>query len=170
MFMRMILALGIAFVFLVLMPWVVLAETHVVEMRNADPENPNLINLFTPAILKIQPGDTVKFAVVDKGHNSASKRGMLPEGAEPWNGKIDEELEVSFDIEGIYGYVCLPHYSMGMVGLILVGDYHANLGKARAVKQRGKAKKNFRALFEQVDALKSDRVPAIAPAAEGDGS
>lgn len=130
------------------------AETHVVEMLNADPENSNAINLFTPPLLKINPGDTVRFEAVDPGHNSASKKGMLPEGVAPWNGKIDEEIEITFDVEGTYGYLCLPHYGMGMVGLILVGDYAGNLEEARKVKQRGKAKKAFRNLFKLVDGLK----------------
>ncbi len=166
---RTIFALGIGLLFLVLLPLVVLAETHVVEMRNADAENPNQINAFTPPILQIQPGDTVKFQVIDKGHNSASKRGMLPEGVEPWNGKIDEEIEIAFLVEGTYGYVCLPHYSMGMVGLVLVGDYRSNLETARKVKQRGKAKKIFRDLFAQVDALGADTVSINTSASGGAG-
>lgn len=139
--------------FLICATAISMAETHIVEMRNSDPDNSNSINLFTPSLLKISLGDTVRFKTVDPGHNSASKRGMLPEGAEPWNGKIDEEIEITFDIEGTYGYVCLPHYGMGMVGLVLVGDYTGNLEQARKVKQRGKAKKAFRNLFKQVDAL-----------------
>ena len=125
------------------------AETHIVEMRNADPNDPNTINVFTPAVLRIEPGDTVRFVVVDKGHNSASKKGMIPEGATPWNGKIDEEVERTFDVPGTYGFICLPHYGMGMVGLILVGDFKVNFEEARKVRQRGKAKKALRALFEQ---------------------
>lgn len=128
-------------------------ETHIVEMRTRGEDDPKTLNLFSPAILQIAPGDTVKFTVVDKGHNSVAKKGMLPEGAEPWKGKMSKEVEVTFDVEGTYGYVCIPHYSMGMVGLILVGDYKVNLEEARGVRQRGKAKKAFQELFSQVDAL-----------------
>ena len=128
------------------------AETHLVEMRDAAADDPNQINVFTPPLLKIAQGDSVRFVVVDKGHNSASKKGMLPEGAEPWNGKIDEEIEITFTVEGTYGYICLPHYGMGMVGLILVGDYRVNLEKARKARQQGRAKKAFRELFKQIEA------------------
>lgn len=128
------------------------AETHVVEMRNAAAGDPGTINVFDPPILRIAVGDTVRFKVIDKGHNSASKRGMIPDGASPWNGKIDEEIEITFTVEGTYGYVCLPHLAMGMVGLILVGDHTVNLEAARKVRQRGGAKKAFRALFEQIEA------------------
>jgi len=125
-------------------------ETHVVEMRNANPDDPSEANVFTPPILEINIGDSVLFKVVDKGHNSASKRGMIPEGAEPWNGGMDEEIEITFTVEGTYGYVCLPHYQMGMVGLILVGDYTGNLKDAKKVRQRGAAAKTFKRLFENL--------------------
>lgn len=127
------------------------AELHLVEMRNSDPDNPNNINLFTPSVLRIEPGDSVKFIAVDPGHNSASKKGMIPSGAEPWNGGIDEELEITFTVEGTYGYLCAPHYGMGMVGLILVGDHTQNLASAKKVRHIGSAKRAFRELFEQIE-------------------
>lgn len=130
------------------------AETHLVEMRNTNPNDPNSINLFDPPILKIEKGDSVKFVVIDKGHNSASKKGMLPDGALPWNGRLDEEIVITFNLDGTYGYVCIPHLGMGMVGLILVGDYMVNFDEAKKVRQRGGAKKAFRSLFEQVEMQK----------------
>lgn len=133
-----------------------LAETHLVEMRNTDPSDPNSINLFDPPILRIEKGESVKFIAVDKGHNSASKKGMLPDGALPWNGKLDEEIEITFNLDGTYGYVCIPHLEMGMVGLILVGDYKINFEGAKKVRQRGGAKKAFRALFKQAETATSN--------------
>ena len=47
---------------------------------------------------------------------------MIPEVAEPWKGKINEEITVTFTQEGIYGYKCQPHFGLGMVGLIQVGE------------------------------------------------
>lgn len=132
----------------------VAAETHIVEMRNADPDNADVVNVFTPPVLRIAPGDSVRFKVIDPGHNSASKKGMIPDGATPWNGKIDEEIEVTFTIDGTYGYICLPHYEMGMVGLILVGDHTQNLAEAKKVRHRSRAKSAFRALFAIVDDMK----------------
>lgn len=125
---------------------------HSVLMLNADCDDENVVNVFTPAILRIEPGDTVKFLATDSGHNSASKRGMIPEGAQPWNGAIDEELTVTFTVPGIYGYICLPHYEWGMVGLIVVGDDLSNLAAAKKVRHPGDARKNFRALFKELEA------------------
>jgi pseudoazurin len=47
---------------------------------------------------------------------------MLPKGAERFIGRIDEEISVNFEIEGRYGIKCSPHYAMGMVMIIDVGD------------------------------------------------
>ena len=72
---------------------------------------------FEPAFLKIAPGDTVTFLPTDKGHNSESILDIAPEGAEPWKGKINEQITVTFAQEGLYGYKCQPHFGLGMVGL-----------------------------------------------------
>lgn len=107
--------------------------------------------VFVPDLVRAAPGDTVKFIAVDKGHNAESIKGMLPDGAEPFKGKINEEIDVTFTKEGVYGVKCAPHYGMGMVALIVVGE-PANLEAAKAVKQTGKAKKTFEALFAEAEA------------------
>ncbi|MEM7023460.1 MAG: pseudoazurin [Pseudomonadota bacterium] len=128
------------------------ADTHIVEMLNADPDDPSVAMVFEPPVLRIAPGDTVVFKSVDPGHNSISKRGMLPEGAEGWNSPMNEDFEVTLEVEGTYGYICLPHYAMGMVGLILVGDHRINLGEAKKVRHQGSAAKVFRELFARIEA------------------
>lgn len=42
-------------------------------------------------------------------------------GAEPFKGKINQEIEVTLTVPGVYGIKCSPHYDMGMVMLIQVG-------------------------------------------------
>lgn len=125
------------------------AETFEVQMLNKDPENKKIKNIFKPAFLKINPGDTVKFISVDKGHNTQSVKGMLPDGVKKWKSKISKDFEITFDVEGTYGYKCTPHYSMGMVGVIVVGDGSANMEAAKGAKAPKKAAKAFKALFEQ---------------------
>jgi len=106
--------------------------------------------VFEPAFVKIAPGDTVRFVPTDKGHDAASIDGMIPEGAAPFAGKMNEAITVVFDKPGIYGVKCKPHYGMGMVALIAVGEA-TNLDAARAVKQIGKAKQTFASLFAELD-------------------
>ena len=127
------------------------AENHQVLMLNAASDDAGHPNVFESAFLIIEPGDSVTFVPVDPGHNSASWRGMLPEGAEPWNGGIDEELTITFTVPGVYGYVCTPHYAMGMVGLIMVGNDPMNLEDARRARHQGHARGAFRDLFEQLE-------------------
>jgi pseudoazurin len=55
---------------------------------------------------------------------------MIPEGGPAWTGQVNEELTIKFNKEGIYGYKCTPHYILGMVGLIVVGDKSSNIDKS----------------------------------------
>ncbi len=133
-------------------PFSVAAEDFHVMMLNSAADDAQHTNVFTPDILHVQLGDTVTFIPTDNGHNTASKRGMLPDGAGPWNSPMAEEFSVTFTVEGVYGYVCVPHYEMGMVGLIVVGNSMANLEVAKGVRQAGSARSAFRALFERLEA------------------
>jgi len=76
---------------------------------------------FTPAFLKIAPGDTVEFVAQDKGHNAESIRELTPPRAALFKGSLNHDVVVKFTRPGLYGYRCLPHFAMGMVGLIEVG-------------------------------------------------
>jgi pseudoazurin len=105
--------------------------------------------VFEPAFLRVQPGDTVRFVPTDKGHDAETIPGMLPEGAQPFKGKMSQEITVTFEKPGLYGYRCIPHFGMGMVGLIEVGNNTANLDAARKVKMPPLPTKRMTALFEQ---------------------
>lgn len=123
------------------------AAEHTVKMVNKDSEGRPM--QFEPAYLKVAPGDTVTFVATDKGHNSESILGMIPDAAQTWKGKINQEVTVTLDAEGLYGFKCTPHLAMGMVGLIEVGDSAANLEQVEAVKLPGKAKARMAELLAQ---------------------
>lgn len=95
---------------------------------------------FEPAFLKVEAGDTVTFVATDKSHNSESLNDAIPEGADGWKGKINEEITVTFEAEGLYAYKCTPHLGLGMVGLIQVGDDANNLEAVQALRLPPKAK------------------------------
>ncbi len=100
--------------------------------------------VFEPAGLKIAPGDTVTFIPTDKGHNAEAIKGMVPEGAAEFKGKMNEEIKVTFDVPGLYGIKCAPHLGMGMVAAILVGDAPAaNLDAFNAAKLPKKARERI---------------------------
>jgi pseudoazurin len=129
-----------------LMAGAVNAETIEVKMLNKGEAG---AMVFEPAFVKAAPGDTITFISEDKGHNAETIKGMLPEGAEKFKSKISKDFSITLDTEGLYGVKCTPHYAMGMVALIQVGEA-TNLEDASAIKQKGKAKKRFEPLFEQV--------------------
>lgn len=104
--------------------------------------------VFEPELVLIQPGDSVHFVATDKGHDAASIGGMIPEGAEPFAGEMSKDVTVKFDIPGVYGIECKPHYALGMVALIVVGT-PTNLDAAKALKTPGKARTKFAELFKQ---------------------
>lgn len=90
----------------------VTAEEHVVAAAATS---------FKPMHLFVKPGDTVKWTNMTI-HDSVSMEGLIPEGAEHWTGKIGQEIAVTLDVEGVYIYKCTPHYPLGMVGAIIVGE------------------------------------------------
>lgn len=124
-----------------------------VQMLNKHPENKKIRNVFHPRIVKVKPGDTVKFISVKKGHNTESIKKMIPEGAQKWKSKISKDFEITLDKPGIYGYRCTPHATLGMVGLIIVeGEGMAvNLEAAKKLKHSGKAKKAWEEIWQEVE-------------------
>jgi pseudoazurin len=103
--------------------------------------------VFEPSFLAIQPGDTVTFVPTDKSHNVENIKDMLPEGVEPFKSKVNEEITMTFDVPGLYGIKCTPHFAMGMVGAIAVGDELPNLDAAKAATVPSKAKERLEAAY-----------------------
>ena len=114
---------------LVILSGTALAESHEVQMLNTGPDG---VMVFEPAVLSINPGDSVTFKATNPGHNSESMAGMKPEGAEGWQGGMGQEVTVTFDQDGVYVYQCTPHLMMAMVGVIKVGS-GSNLEAIKAV-------------------------------------
>ena len=104
---------------LVILSGTALAESHEVQMLNTGPDG---VMVFEPAVLSVNPGDSVTFKATNPGHNSESMEGMMPEGAEGWQGGMGQDVTVTFDQDGVYVYQCTPHLMMAMVGVIKVGS------------------------------------------------
>ncbi|MEF8826344.1 MAG: plastocyanin/azurin family copper-binding protein [Halapricum sp.] len=93
--------------------------------------------VFDPAELTVSVGTTVTWGFASAGHNVScrpdnNERVALPDEADPFasygaeespEGSVvprNETYEHTFDVEGEYVYVCIPHVSQGMVGTIHV--------------------------------------------------
>ena len=77
---------------------------------------------FTPAFIRVATGDSVRFVAQDKSHNAESIPQLTPPGGSLFKGTMNSDVLVRFTKPGLYGYKCLPHFAMGMVGLIEVGS------------------------------------------------
>ena len=108
---------------------ITLAVGHEVKMLNSGSEG---FMVFEPAVLRVEVGDTVTFKATDMAHNSASIEGMIPEGANAWNGAMSQDVTVTVNKEGVYVYQCTPHSMMAMVGVIQVGGSLSNMDSIQA--------------------------------------
>ncbi|MDG2140269.1 MAG: pseudoazurin [Gammaproteobacteria bacterium] len=99
-------------------------EQHEIRMLNQGSDG---VMVFEPSVLRVQVGDSVTFKAEDPGHNAASIEGMIPDGANPWDSGMSQDLTVTFSEEGTYVYQCTPHLMMSMVGVIAVGNANSNL-------------------------------------------
>lgn len=91
---------------------IALAEEHTVSAT---------ATAFDPVALKIAPGDKVKWSNMS-GHNTNFEEGNIPEGVKPFKSQLGEDVSKTFNEEGVYLYKCDPHFAMGMVGAIIVGE------------------------------------------------
>jgi pseudoazurin len=125
-----------------------LAAEHEVQMLNQGPDGQR--NWFNPGVVYAQPGDIIRFVPTDKGHNSSAV--VVPDGAEAWNGKLSEETSVTLEVPGLYSYKCTPHFGLGMVGLIAIGDPTINLEAVKGARYPGKARSVMAELIKEVEA------------------
>jgi len=118
-----------------------------VQMLNKDADGNRMV--YSTEIVEIGIGQTVKWIPTDKGHNVEFIAG--PEGFEiPKKSKNSKEVEMQFDIPGIYYYWCTPHKGMGMIGLVVVEGDISNIDDIAKAKAMGKSKKKLKALLERL--------------------
>ncbi|MEO0463240.1 MAG: plastocyanin/azurin family copper-binding protein [Pseudomonadota bacterium] len=125
------------------------ADTYTIRMTTSGAPGPSQRMRFEPDLLVVAPGSTIRFVPSAPGHNSQTTPGMLPVGAATWRIGFGKPGTVTLSQPGYYGYHCLPHRSLGMVGLIIVtGEgMRDNLAAARAIKHPGKAQARWDKLW-----------------------
>lgn len=123
------------------------AKEITVQMLNKGKEG---AMVFEPGFIKAAPGDTVKFVATNPGHNAQTIPGMLPAGEAEQKGQMGKDFILKVGKPGVYGIKCLPHFSMGMVALVQVGNGpSANLAAAKGVKLSPLATKRMTAYLAQ---------------------
>lgn len=104
--------------------------------------------VFEPDFVKAAPGDTIHFVATDKGHDAESVDGMIPDGAKPFAGEMGKDVSVTLDKEGFYGVRCKPHFGLGMVMVVEVGNA-TNADQLKAAKVPPKARQKFEAILAE---------------------
>jgi len=75
---------------------------------------------------------------------------MIPEGAQPFDAKMSQDIKVTFTLPGVYVIACKPHAAMGMVGVIVVGD-PINIDKIDPSPLPDKARTKLYTLLEPLE-------------------
>jgi len=144
--MRIITTIGL----LLAMATSAFAESATVEMWNKDPDDKKRKMVFSEEIVVVEPGESVTWLATDKGHNVQMIDG--PDGVDlPKKSKLSKDVTLTFDEPGVYVYVCTPHASMGMSGIVVVGELtQEGIDAVRDAKVRGKSKKKFKTLLAEL--------------------
>ncbi|MBY5867766.1 pseudoazurin [Rhizobium leguminosarum] len=124
-----------------------MAADHEVHMLNKGADG---AMVFEPGFVKVAPGDTVTFVPTDKSHNVETFKGLIPDGAQEFKSKANEQYQAKFDVPGAYVIKCTPHVGMGMVALIQVGDAPANLEVIKTAKVPNMVRKRLDADLAQL--------------------
>ena len=121
-------------------------EPLVIEMLNKRGKEKML---YGQDVARVEVGQTVTWTPDSKGHNVQFV--SVPEGVEKVKSKLSKEFSYTFEQEGVYLYVCTPHASMGMIGMVIVGESDVNLDEVLDYKFRGKSKKKFKKIVKSLE-------------------
>ena len=120
-------------------------EPLIIEMLNKRGKDKML---YGQDVARIDIGQTITWTPDSKGHNVQFV--SVPEGVEKVKSKLSKEFSYTFEQEGVYLYVCTPHASMGMIGMVIVGESDVNLDEVLDYKFRGKSKKKFKKIVKSL--------------------
>jgi pseudoazurin len=144
--------LSVLFVAMLALATPALAELpteYTIEMWNQDPNDRQRRMVFSEELVTVAEGATVTWLASDRGHNVEFVHG--PEGFElPGKSRLGDDYTFTFDTPGVYVYVCTPHISMAMIGVVIVGEATAeHVAAALAANNiRGASKKKLEELLE----------------------
>lgn len=141
----------IAGVFVVMGNFMLLSKANAanlnIEMLNKRDDGQKMV--YSMDIAKIDVGDSITWVPTSKGHNVEIV--AAPEGYEiPKKSKFNKEVTLDFSVPGVYYYICTPHKTMGMIGLIVVGGDTSNKEEIAKAKALGKSKKKLKKLLDEL--------------------
>ena len=137
------------------------ADVIEVQMLNRNDDGERMV--FSEELIRAEVGDTIRFVPTDKSHNAQSVSGALPAGQEPFKGRVNQEVEYIVTETGLTAVVCLPHQTMGMVALVVVGGDLSNAEQVLETRIPGKGGDKIAALVEEARASVPVEADAEAP-------
>ena len=117
-----------------------------IEMLSKDAAGNKMV--FSQEVVNVEVGDTVTWLPSSKGHNVEMISSPNKMKLRSKNGK---EVKITFDTPGVYYYVCTPHKSMGMIGLVVVGNDTSNIDVVKKAKAHGRSKKKLAKLLASIE-------------------
>ena len=87
---------------------------------------------FVPATITIKVGDTITWTnsgtiahttTADPAKAAKASNVALPSGAKTWDSGLlnaGQSFSHTFDVAGVYKYICIPHEAAGMLGTVTV--------------------------------------------------
>ena len=125
----------------------VFAADMTIDMLNKDANGNKMV--YSKEIAKVAVGDTITWLPASKGHNVHFI--SAPDGIKKLpKSKLNKEYSYTFEEKGIYLYQCTPHKSMGMIGLVIVGDDTSNIKQISKTKVFGKSKKKLKKWLSEI--------------------
>ena len=124
------------------------ADDMTIEMLNKREDGAKMV--YSEDIANIDVGDTITWVPTSKGHNVQFIAGPRRLGSSK-KSKNNKEVSITFDVPGLYVYVCTPHATMGMLGVVVADGGEVPLNDVSKAKVRGKSKKKLKELLKEFE-------------------
>jgi len=102
--------------------------------------------VFEPNFIKIAQGDSINFVPSDSSHNAVSF--SVPSEKSSFKTPYGKATKITFNEEGVVLVKCLPHFPLGMIGVVQIGD---NIDSTKAKADWNKAKMSVAMNKEAID-------------------
>jgi len=123
---------------------VINAKEHIVNLKTTGSNGKMMV--FEPMLLQIAVGDTVNFVPSDPSHNAVSF--SAPSDKSNFKTPYGKATKITFNEKGVVLAKCLPHFVMGMIGVIQIGE---NVDKTKALNDWNAIRSNVVMNKEAVD-------------------
>jgi len=120
------------------------AKEHEMKLLTSDSDGKMMV--FEPNFLKIAAGDTINFVPSDPSHNAESF--SVPSDKSKFQTPYGKATKITFSEDGVVLVKCLPHFALGMIAVIQVGD---KVDKSKAVADWNNVKAGVAMNKEAID-------------------